>query len=209
MTTALLNDPAVLLTGACVLGVIAVLCVIEHSRRLAHDGASAEIPGGLAALLCLSNLAAADDRWDVKTLMDPGHARVVETVIVPTTIRALSALIIPRETLGPRGRHVRSAPVETTVWSVTARLLSIEREGDNDFHVILSDGVRTMIAEVPDPDENPRYAARWRAIRAALPGLVGQLVKVEGVGFFDPPHAPFCAKNGIELHPVLAVRRAP
>ena len=173
----------------------------------------------LVALFLLAAAPARAERWAVKTLTDDQKATVNLTPVVPTTIRALCATKPTTGIYGPKGKHHRDAPVETTVWRVTARLVYVHREGDGDLHLILAepdDPAVTMIAEVPLPTENPAYAATWEAIRRDLGArhLTGEcnvLVTVEGVGFFDfPHHQRGVAKgNAIELHPVMKLTVLP
>ena len=165
----------------------------------------------LAGILLLAAGAAhADDRRSVKNMVDPGAKDVRLTPVVPTTVRAMTLLPVPQNIFGPRGRFVRVAPVETTVWRVRARLVRVHQEYDGDLHLTIeepADSTVAMIAEVPMPRMNLAHAAEWRAVRAALtPDLVGKVIVLEGVGFFDYPHADRAAPNGIELHPVLALK---
>jgi hypothetical protein len=44
----------------------------------------------------------------------------------------------------------RIAPTETTVYSIAATLTLYKHETDADYHVVLSDGTRTMIVESAD-----------------------------------------------------------
>ena len=167
-----------------------------------------------AVLLLASATASADDRRSVKNLLDPGAHTVRLAPAVPTTIRALTLLAVPKQIFGPRGRFVRVAPVETTVWRVRARLVYVHHEYDGDVHLVLAepdDAKVTMIAEIPLPELNQAHAKEWSAARGEIAermlwGETNRLVIIEGVGFFDYPHEQFgVAKNAIELHPVLAL----
>jgi len=88
------------------------------------------------------------ERWWVKTGID-GDARKVNTrTVVSTNIGHLRSLSPPAD-LPSRSRI---APVETTVFTVTAKLLRVKQETDSDYHLVIADtGGRTMIAEIPSP----------------------------------------------------------
>jgi hypothetical protein len=153
------------------------------------------------------------ERWPVKTLADPG-ARQVDFAVRPATVRYLGSL-----RANPGGQDSRG-PLETRVFGVRARLVGVKRESDSDYHLILSEGGATMIAEMPltacTSGAQHRYAmstARAELERAAG-GPVGESwihpglpVHVAGVLFFDFPHGQSGhARNYVELHPVTGFR---
>jgi len=155
------------------------------------------------------------ERWFVKTGMD-GDARAINTkAVVQTTIFHLRSLTPP--SILPSRNRVR--PVETTVFSVSAKLLRVKLEADSDYHLVLSDtGGRTMIAEIPSPScilSSP-FLPSIRYVRSKFTAAYhptdfwsrpNATVQVTGVGYFDFIHGQSgVAPNGIELHPVLAVR---
>src|SRR4051794_20842773 len=82
------------------------------------------------------------ERWPVKTLSDPA-ARLMKFAVHPATVRYLGSL---RASSG--GQDSRS-PLESRVFAVRARLVGVKREADSDYHLILSEGGATMIAEMP------------------------------------------------------------
>jgi hypothetical protein len=113
----------------------------------------------------------------------------------------------------------RVRPVETTVFSVSAKLLRVKQEADSDFHLVLSDtGGRTMIAEIPSPScvGSSPFLPSMRYVRSKITAAYypteswsrpNATVQVTGVGFFDFIHGQSgVAPNSIELHPVLATR---
>ncbi|HMA19058.1 MAG TPA: hypothetical protein VKS03_11525 [Thermoanaerobaculia bacterium] len=148
-------------------------------------------------------------RWPVKTLADADSARVVRAP-VDTTVRFLTSL---PKVPGPLPHDRRIAPQELTVYRVRARLVSVHRMLDGDFHVVIADPdspQTRMIVEIPAPREGlatglaPSYGKTRRAMQQK--GAKGRLVRITGVGFFDYTHwQPGAARNGFELHPVLAV----
>jgi len=155
------------------------------------------------------------ERWFVKTGMD-GDARKVNTkAVVQTTIFHLRSLTPP----GALPSRSRVRPVETTVFSASAKLLRVKQEADSDYHLVLSDtGGRTMIAEIPSPScvGSSPFLPSMRYVRSKFTTAYhptetwsrpNVTVQVTGVGFFDFIHGQSgVAPNGIELHPVLAIR---
>jgi hypothetical protein len=156
------------------------------------------------------------ERWPVKTLSDPG-ARRVDFAVRPATVRYLGSL-----RASPGGQDSRSS-LETRVFGVQARLVGVKREADSDYHLILSEGGATMIAEMPfagcTSGAQHRYAMTTaRAeLEHAVGGPVGDSwihsslrVRVVGVLFFDFPHGQSGhARNYAELHPVTGFRLLP
>ena len=153
------------------------------------------------------------ERWPVKTLSDP-EARQVNFAVHPATVRYLGSL---RASAG--GQDSRSA-LESRVFGVQARLVSVKREADSDYHLVLSEGGTTMIAEMPltgcTSGAQHRYAMTTaRAeLERAVGGPVGESwihpslrVRVVGVLFFDFAHGQSGhARNYVELHPVTSFR---
>jgi hypothetical protein len=153
------------------------------------------------------------ERWPVKTLSD-SRAREVDFAVRPATVRYLGSL-----RASPGGQDSRG-PLETRVFGVQARLVGVKREADSDYHLILSEGGATMIAEMPlaacTSGAQHRYAmstARAELDRA-VGGPVGESwihsglrVRLAGVLFFDFPHGQSGhARNYAELHPVTGFR---
>jgi len=153
------------------------------------------------------------ERWPVKTLADPG-ARRVDFTVRPATVRYLGSL-----RANPGGQDSRG-PLETRVFGVQARLVGVRREPDSDYHLIISEGGATMIAEMPltacTSGAQHRYSVGTaRAeLERAVGGPVGESwihpnlrVRVAGVLFFDDPHGQSGhARNYAELHPVTGFR---
>jgi hypothetical protein len=153
------------------------------------------------------------ERWPVKTLADPG-ALHVDFTVRPATVRYLGSL-----RASPGGQDSRSR-LESRVFGVDARLVQVKREADSDYHLILSEGGATMIAEMPFAGctLGARHRTAMSTARAefehALGGPVGESwihsnlrVRVVGVLFFDFPHGQSGhAGNYAELHPVIGFR---
>jgi hypothetical protein len=112
--------------------------------------------------------------------------------------------------------------VETTTYTVHARLIEFAKEDDRDIHLVistLSSRAKTMIVEFPDTtcpgaSSSPKKAQMRHAREAIIAAcgaptssfkdLAGDAT-ITGVGFFDVKHHQNgLAPNGIELHPVLS-----
>jgi hypothetical protein len=161
------------------------------------------------------------DRWAVKTLSDSFAEHVDLADVTPTTVAALNALPSKGWT-HPERRH---PPEETTVYEVQGIVRHVKGEADRDVHIVLEDPVAsgvTMIVEVVDPacsgaSDSPHLraleAARTMMVALLRTGrprdpkpLLGRLVKVRGVGFYDFDHGQTGrAQSNLELHPVLAI----
>jgi len=151
------------------------------------------------------------ERWDIKTGTD-SQASQISLVPQPNTIAALVALP------AAGGGTTREMPTETTVWQLSnVTLTELKEESDSDYHMVLSDGSKTLIAEIPAPSCTTTsgwkcFVSRARSeVDAAYavtttPIYPAATVTVRGVGFFDYPHGQNgVAPNAIELHPVLEV----
>jgi hypothetical protein len=158
--------------------------------------------------------------------MDPAATRVASA---PTDVTF--AKLMELDQTAPSSASLttstpRIAPVELTVYRVTARLISMKQEADLDFHVVIADPSNssvTMVAEIPDPAcaSQSVTLTQIRAVRNAFvaaygrPGKSAQrvpgrpVVTVTGVGFFDEctaAHKPTgAAPHCLELHPVLSI----
>jgi hypothetical protein len=147
--------------------------------------------------------ACGTERWDVKTLADSAAARVEDTP-TPTTIVALNAL--PKNC---RPASARKSGVETTLYEVEGRVAFMKAEADGDWHVVLADGPYTIVVESPAAAcvQNSPFKDRLVAARSAVDGwVVGQHVKIRGVGFYDYAHGQRgLSTSCVEIHPILAV----
>src|SRR5438067_10948392 len=157
------------------------------------------------------------DRWPVKITSDP-DASLVSRLVVPTTIGYLRTIPATR----PLPQANRVAPVEQTIYSVTATLIAFKADDDSDYHLVLSDDEgRTLIAEIPSVGcssggvfaqdiATARSVFESRLSASAQFRIVSMPVEVRGVGFFDFLQGQRgVAPNGIELHPVTAISFAP
>ena len=154
------------------------------------------------------------ERWSVKTGTD---ADVGSVNLSPqdTTISALTSIARP-SSLPPNGR---ASSAERQAWRLRDVTVTVYKlETDSDYHVVVSDGSRTMITEIPHPDcvgGSSPFLPGIQAARATFnsrftPTSTFQTANVTasmiGVGFFDFFHGQTgVAPNGIELHAVLGV----
>src|SRR5579883_453325 len=127
-------------------------------------------------------------RWDVKTGQDPQASQVNLGSVTPTTVGYMTSL--PAQPSLPDDQ--RLAPWELTQYEITATIVDISVEHDNDYHVVIQDNSSSnvMITEVPDPACVPSsspFAAMIANARAELQanGRVGATVAIKGIGFFD------------------------
>lgn len=159
------------------------------------------------------------ERWPVKTMADRDVARVD---LRPQTSSVSSLRELKAPATLPKDRRVGPAEIETYV--IRAQVRETKLEDDGDIHVVLATPGRpqkTIIVELPNV-ECSKATQSWQdamvSARQAFIGICGlpelrlkpcsAQVEVTGVGFFDFIHGQTgVAPNGIELHPVLAVRR--
>jgi hypothetical protein len=192
---------------------LSVMLVPPHQGHGAQLRAGAEAGEEHEATRKIRGATCGFERWPVKTLSDP-EARRVDFAVHPASVRYLGSL---RASAG--GQDSRS-PLESRVFGVQARLVGVKREADSDYHLVLSEGAATMIAEMPfagcTAGAQHRYAmetARAKLERA-VGGPVGESwihpdlrIHVVGVLFFDFPHGQSGhARNYVELHPVTGFR---
>jgi len=223
-----------LAAGATALVAVAVWYAVTHFERNApsptargpaaaadQQVAVTRLPALLPALKSRCGDPCGTERWQVKTLSDADRDRV-SLQAVPTTVEDLVAMPRP-DSLPPDGR---AAPVELTTFTVTGCLGAVSNEADRDVHLVLGGLVNpraSLIAEIPHPECagvcESGLGGVYAAARAALDSIMDHgapsvrchgdvpLVTVSGVGFFDREHGQVgAAPNGLELHPVLALR---
>lgn len=149
------------------------------------------------------------ERWPVKTGAD-AEWPLVDSIPIPTTVAELTELERPN---GPLHNDKRAAPTERQSFLLRARLVRVIAEDDRDIHLVLRDleiDSLTIVAELPDPGctTNVALANQFSTARLALRGVPrNAVIEIVGVGFFDYLHGQSgMARNGIEIHPVVALR---
>jgi hypothetical protein len=152
-------------------------------------------------------------RWAVKTLTDPA-ARSVDLVARRATVAGIGAPPAPEL---PADNTTR-LPSERQAFRIAATLVAYQLEPDEDIHLLLAGGGKTMLAEIPSPncDAGARARHAMLVVRRRLEARYGpaddqwryvnQRVTVTGVRFFDfLHHQDGVADNGVELHPVFGL----
>ena len=130
--------------------------VIAAARAVSGAAAPYPEPKGVAGTA--TRISPGTERWPVKTGVDADVANVDKTRIVDSTVRELGSLPRPAELMPPNELHdaydaKRAAPVELTVWRVTAKVIALKLEADGDYHLVLQDDSGAeMVAEIPYPD---------------------------------------------------------
>ena len=137
---------------------VAVVLVPPHQGHGTQLRAGMEAGEEHEATRTIRGASCGFERWPVKTLSDP-EARQVNFAVHPTTVRYLGSL---RASAG--GQDSRSA-LESRVFGVQARLVSVKREADSDYHLVLSEGGATMIAEMPFTGSPGTPGTTWSSTR--------------------------------------------
>jgi hypothetical protein len=149
----------------------------------------------LSAVISLGNTLAACpvERGPVKTVTDP-QASQVRLVPIPATIESLHSIpTTPR----PLPQDARIAPVETTIYSVTATLIAFRLTPQAEIQLVLSDEARrTIVATIPSSAcaSGSRFLSQITTARTTFDARykatdtfteVRKAVEIQGVGFFD------------------------
>lgn len=159
-------------------------CRSRIGLALIAVGAALVLTGAVGLAAAAPHHDCGEERAEIKLGLDP-EARVIATAPFDTTIAALAGVRRPRTTPADQ----RASSVERTVYRVHAVLSGYKLEDDGDIHVVISDGMQTMIVEIPAPDcvgadrtapehgsGQPRAVSAWRdqivAARAALLQLI-------------------------------------
>lgn len=122
------------------------------------------------------------------------------------------------------GPDRRSYPEEFRAFEIAGRVIFVAHEDDRDYHLALedpSDSASSVVAELADTMcsgavMSPHLAA-LRSVEgmfasvlngASPTSLVGTMVRIRGVGFYDFDHNQRGrSKNCIELHPIVFISR--
>lgn len=169
---------------------------------------------GLAQTQTQSVLCGGTERWAVKVLTDPGVNTINFTPVL-TTLDSIINLPTPI----PTPTNPRIAGIEDKVYTIHCHITIKKAESDNDYHIVLSDGVHTLIAESPDAvcsaASSSAYVNDFIAVRNFIDANIafGNVynvnipdVDVTGVAFIDIEHGQTgVAPNNLELHPILNI----
>jgi hypothetical protein len=163
------------------------------------------------------------EKWPIKTLQDSNASSIHLT---PSTVSIDYLRGVNQSYHEADPRH----GVELQVYRVTCKIEGYKTEGDGDFHIVIADqhSGHTMIAEIPNPDcpnvaTSPSIAKfrtanqQFREFTTRNRNPTGNLFLVKpgyytitGVGFIDKVHRQIGhADNGVEIHPVFSIVKAP
>lgn len=195
-----------------VVAVTAGVLVVAHARTVGKPLSVARVAAESepTKLLAASGASCGVELWALKTMTDP-LAGMVDMAPLPTTIAAVNALPRPANSTSRAGDQF-----ELRTWTITATLTGYSLEVDSDYHLVLSAGGKTMIAEIPNPAcmAGSSVLALVAGARAGFEhahpqaaecfNCLAQTVTLWGVGFFDFAHGQNgVAANAAEIHPVL------
>ena len=162
-------------------------------------------------------------RWQVSWGVDPDAAKA-EMKPVPTTIAHLMTFKRPADLPGKgtapeRYRTHRIAPVETTPWLIKGTVISVVKEHDGDYRLIVADTHGNQVfCVMPDPTLAPKQGALTRKLNAARaivesrfhPTYTDQAVhvpvEVVSPGYFGRLNPENPNPEGFQLHPAIGVR---
>jgi hypothetical protein len=165
--------------------------ILAAARAQAPPAGTAFAAEALTPEATTPTLTPGVERWPVKTGTDATVGQVDQSVIVPSTVRELGSLprpagLLPATAPSPAYQSKRAAPVETTVWQVTAMVTALKLESDGDYHLVLQDtSGAEMVAEIPLP-QNAFIATTspffpWvKAARAAVDAKFGPTLAAVG-----------------------------
>lgn len=188
----------------------------------------------LCLLTATTALPCGTERWNVKVVQDSHNKFFFQNnditsgvlqIFKKTTIADLHDQpypfgLNPKKFPPKEADDQRKGIAEFRMWTITAVLTEKKNEKDEDYHLILRDGDKTMVAEIPAPgcvEESPEplksmiLAARsdfdeWLATQPNKKKF-NQKVRITGLGFFDRVHGSEGeSPNGIELHPVIKIK---
>jgi hypothetical protein len=165
-------------------------------------------------------LACGVERWFVKTLADSDATKVHPDQVTPISIRDLNRFDTH---CGPLPES-RAFPEEFRVFETTGRITFAALEADRDYHLALEDPAApqfTIVIELADTDCQGAVLSPHLTTLASAKGLflmllgfrspsalVGTVVRVRGVGFYDFAHNQRGrSANCIELHPITGIEQ--
>ena len=160
----------------------------------------------------------AGTRWPVKVATD-ADVLSINLLAIPTTIAFLRGLPPTR----PLPQENRVAPVEKSMYSVTATLTDYRVADNGDAELVLSDAAgQTLFAAIPSAEclGASRFASEISAARrifeTRLPAATTtwqrtrRSVEIRGIAFFDfLTGQRGIAPNGVTIHPVTFLTFSP
>lgn len=185
----------------------------------------------LLLIIVPDSSACGKERWDVKVAQDQ-HVKYffqqndtstgALQPVQQTTITDLHTQPYPFAKLTgfpPKWSYYqRAGEAEFRIWQITAYLTKKKNESDEDYHLVIKDGDRYLVAEIPSANcvENTIEPLKGMILQARsdfdewfskqTKKIFNQKVRLTGLGFFDRVHgAEGASPNGIELHPVIKI----
>lgn len=157
------------------------------------------------------------ERWDEKVLTD-SKVNLIDFNPISTTVLDLVSIVTPK----PSTTMLRYDGVEDKTYKLTCKITIKKNEADDDYHLVLSDGINTFIGEIPNPvcamAATSSYVDKYIAVRNFIDSHIRYAntsnvnlpdVEVTGVAFIDIAHGQTGkAPNNIEFHPILDIHFA-
>lgn len=158
------------------------------------------------------------ERWDVKTLTDAGINKINFT---PDTITIDSLIkIMPNRRIG---NTLPRFGIEFKTYVIKCSIREYRKEDDGDYHLVLvslKDTSKTMIGEIPNPFCSSvfisQYVSKFAETRTYFEQSIilrrnktkRGIYLIYGVAFYDKKHSQIgVATNGIEIHPILSIKK--
>ena len=153
------------------------------------------------------------ERWVVKTLTDPESHEIDLKHSKPSSIAKIAGTKVP---LNPMQVKDDRQDMEKQLLTITCKIDAVNKEDDEDLHLVLHDGGETMVGEIvfpccPDVIDGHRRALLEKPFKQFGPFRANQEFKkhtweVTGVVFVDFAHGQTgMLPNCIELHPIVDI----
>ena len=159
-----------------------------------------------------------EERWNVKTLTDV-DAKKINFKADTVTIDYITKIQPDRKISSKLPRF----GIEFKTYVIVCGIREYRREEDGDYHLVLydlKDTTKTMIGEIPftfcSSVAASKYAKKFEQstdyfeekIRDRKNKTKKGVYKIYGVAFYDKKHNQLgLAPNGIEIHPILSIKK--
>ncbi|HWY13229.1 MAG TPA: hypothetical protein VN026_17995 [Bacteroidia bacterium] len=166
----------------------------------------------------IDNSCGGIERWDIKTVTDKDSSKINVNPI-QSSVSELINTKVPFEKIG---NHSPRTGNEFNVYSITVYITFYKLEADSDIHIVacdLNNKNITMICEIPNPNcpqvkKSPylKNIIEARKIFLSFKKTAHSIQEgtyiLTGVCFYDKLHGQTgLAPNGIELHPLLNIKK--
>ena len=160
------------------------------------------------------------ERWKVKTLQDETAGQV--HLSSSTSISIADLIAKARSSDWSSDNNSPRLGDEFDVYTTRGKIIYAQEQKDGDIHIELSDGKNpehTVIAEIPNPNcpnvKNSDFVQKFRKVKNDwLNKYQDKTVyskgtfEVKGILFHDSKnHGNGGNENGVELHPVLSIKK--